>query len=314
MVHQARDHHRVPLCYAEGTPPIWMITDGCSTGVSGLVAQGAEWKTAHIAAFYSAKLNPAQQNYATHEVELLAGLETMLRHCDLLQGAKFKWVTDHKGLTYFLNQKNLSGRQARWLEKISSFNFEVVYVPGTKNVVADALSHIYSNDAPGTVRARSEYTYHDVVNDDVDIIKDDLPILAGLEARALGQRRTRVEVLAETGRPETSKEFAARVRDNFVLKGPRTRRVVLRGPREQKEGRSSPILQDTSRSAVSLPNEETMHTTFDPRQADQSLLVDLITSDAENGRNSVINIQRTHSSKWSQRNRLITAILRLKMV
>ena len=77
-------------------------------------------------AFYSAKLNSAQQNYPVHEIELMAGVETMLRHADILQGVKFKWVTDHKGLTHLLNEKNLSGRQARWLEKISSFDFEVV--------------------------------------------------------------------------------------------------------------------------------------------------------------------------------------------
>lgn len=109
LVHQARKHRRVPLDYSEGAPPIWMVTDGCSTGISGLVSQGKDWKTAKIAAFYSAKLNPAQQNYPVHEIEMLAGVETMLRHVDILQGAKFKWLTNHKGLTYLLNQKNLSG-------------------------------------------------------------------------------------------------------------------------------------------------------------------------------------------------------------
>jgi hypothetical protein len=99
-----------------------MITDGSATGISGVVSQGEDWKAAKVAAFYSAKLNSAQQNYPVHEIEMLAGIETMLRHADIL-----------------LNQKNLSGRQARWLEKISSFDFEVVYVPMT-------------------VRARSEYT------------------------------------------------------------------------------------------------------------------------------------------------------------
>ena len=86
-----------------------MVTDGCATGISGLVSQGLEWKTTRIAAFYSAKLNLAQQNYLVHEIEMLAGVETMLRHADILQGAKFQWLTDHKGLTYLLNQKNLSG-------------------------------------------------------------------------------------------------------------------------------------------------------------------------------------------------------------
>ena len=130
LVHQAREHRRVPLDYSEGASPIWMVTDGCATGISGLVSQGNDWKTARIAAFYSAKLNPAQQNYPVHEIEMLAGIETMLRHVDILQGTKFKWLTDHKGLIYLLNQKNLSGRQARWLEKISSFTFEVVYIAG----------------------------------------------------------------------------------------------------------------------------------------------------------------------------------------
>ena len=120
LVHEVRDLNRTPLSYAEGASPIWMITDGCSTGVSGIVAQGDDWKTARVAAFYSAKLNPAQQNYTTHEIELLAGIEMMLRHQDMLQGTRFKWVTDHKGLTHFLNQKSLSGRQAHWLEKILS--------------------------------------------------------------------------------------------------------------------------------------------------------------------------------------------------
>ena len=51
----------------------------------------------------------------------------MLRHKDILQGLHFKWVTDHKGLIHLLKEKTVSGRQSRWLEKISSFVFEVAY-------------------------------------------------------------------------------------------------------------------------------------------------------------------------------------------
>jgi len=51
-----------------------------------------------------------------------------------------------KSLTHLLNQKNLSRRQARWLEKISCFDFEVVYVPGEENSVADALSRTGMSD------------------------------------------------------------------------------------------------------------------------------------------------------------------------
>ena len=81
LVQAAREHHRVPLNYDKSAPPVWMVTDGCAMGVARLVSQGADWRTAKIAAFYSAKLNPAQQNYPVHEIEMLAGVETMLKLC-----------------------------------------------------------------------------------------------------------------------------------------------------------------------------------------------------------------------------------------
>ena len=234
LVHQTREHHRVPLTYEAGAPPIWMITDGCSTGISGLVSQGDDWKTAKVAAFYSAKLNPAQQNYPVHEIEMLAGIETMLRHADILQGTRFKWLTDHKGLTHLLNQKNLSGRQARWLEKISAFDFEVVYIPGSENTLADALSRIYMNDSPGTTRSRAEFTQHDILDDDTVHITSDLveiPILAGIEARVATRRGSRVRRLTEkaAAAKETETDFVPSI------------------PAERKEG-ESPHIQQTSPS------------------------------------------------------------------
>lgn len=49
----------------------------------------------------------------------------------------------------------------------------------------------------------------------------EMPVLAGIEAIVAVQRQPRKVVEpAETGQPETSKEFAARMRGNFVLKGP----------------------------------------------------------------------------------------------
>ena len=270
IVNRGRHSKRVPIRYRSGAEPIFLITDGCATGVAGVVAQGPDWKSARVAAFYSAKLNSAQQNYPVHEIEMLAGVETMLRHRDILQGAKFIWITDHKGLIHLLKQKDLSGRQARWMEKISEFNFEVEYAPGVENVLADALSRMYSNDAPGTVRARSEYTYHDVIDNDVLLThRISMPILTGLEAAA-------VTLGAESGRPETSREFAARMRNFFVLKGPRERkegedrdkkltikipaRKSAEVPKETEDTSREtevPEVPETEKVAVDVPVEET---------------------------------------------------------
>lgn len=108
-------------------------------------------------------------------------------------------MTDHKGLIHLVNQKNLSGRQACWIEKISGFDFKVEYVLGTENVLADALSRIYSNEAPGTVCARSEYTYHNVIdNNDLEIESITMPVYAGLEAMALSSNRVSCSIARVT--------------------------------------------------------------------------------------------------------------------
>ena len=61
-------------------------------------------------------------------------------------------------LEHILKQPVLSGRQARWLEKISDFDFTVKYIPSTINILADTLSHIYSGDLLGTTCSKHEYT------------------------------------------------------------------------------------------------------------------------------------------------------------
>jgi len=144
-----------------------------------------------VAVFYSAKLNAAQCNYPVHEQEMLAGVETMLRHRDILQGTHFIWLTDHKGLIHLLNQKNLSGHQARWMEKIGEFDFDVKYLPGVENILPDALSCMYVFDAPGTVRAASEYTEHDVENGLQTMAHlISMPLVVGQEALASSPQRS----------------------------------------------------------------------------------------------------------------------------
>ena len=73
-------HHRVPLCYSPGAPQINLVTDASRTGISGVISQGNNWKTARVTAFFSAKLNSAQQNYPIHEQEMFAGVETMKQY------------------------------------------------------------------------------------------------------------------------------------------------------------------------------------------------------------------------------------------
>ena len=90
--------------------------------------------------FISKKLLPAECRYPTHEQELLAIIIALKSWRHFLYGRKFIVQTDHHSLVHFMKQPNLSNRQARWSELLSQYDFEIQYVPGDTNVVADALS------------------------------------------------------------------------------------------------------------------------------------------------------------------------------
>lgn len=79
----------VLLDYSENVLPIWLLTDGFISSVTGVIAQGAEHISAKIMVFFSVKLSPQQANYSVHELEMLAGVEVMCHHCDILLGCTF---------------------------------------------------------------------------------------------------------------------------------------------------------------------------------------------------------------------------------
>jgi hypothetical protein len=91
--------------------------------------------------YISAKMKPAETRYAPHEQELLALVYAcrMWRHY-LHNGQKFTVMTDHQSLRYLQTQPILSSRQARWKDLLAEFDFDIKYIEGPKNVVADPLS------------------------------------------------------------------------------------------------------------------------------------------------------------------------------
>ena len=180
--------------------PIWVICDASVSGVGAFYGQGTSWEKCRPAGFMSRKFREAQQNYRVFEMETLAILEALTKWEDKLIGRRFTVVTDHQSLEFFAKQRHLSGRQARWAEYLSRFDFEVVYVKGQHNIVADCLSRYYSSDRPDELHPEHQYVSADMR---LDPEGDDLPY--GLNPR---MRALRVQEPPESiPRPESPKKI-----------------------------------------------------------------------------------------------------------
>ena len=54
--------------------------------------------------------------------------------------------TDHNNLTYFKAARKLNRRQARWMQELAEFDFELKHVPGKKHNPADFLSRPFGEN------------------------------------------------------------------------------------------------------------------------------------------------------------------------
>jgi hypothetical protein len=111
-----------------------------------MYGQGETWQMCRPAGFMSKKFTSAQMNYRVFEMETIAILEALLKWEDKLLGRKILVVTDHKALEFFKTQRRLNSRQTRWMEFLARFDYDITYVKGETNLVADALSRYYEND------------------------------------------------------------------------------------------------------------------------------------------------------------------------
>jgi hypothetical protein len=93
-----------------------------------------------VIAYILRKLRRHEENYATHDLELLAIVYALRvwRHCMIER--KFELKTDHCVLQHIFTQSDLNVRQRNWSELLREYDFEITYIKGTMKRVVDALS------------------------------------------------------------------------------------------------------------------------------------------------------------------------------
>ncbi len=97
---------------------------------------------------------PAERNYETHEIELLAIVKVFKKWRHYLEGVVYTIFVriNHNNLKKFMETTRLNGRQIRWAENLSRYEFEIDHCPKTKKL-ADKLSR----------RLTDEYTKKELV-------------------------------------------------------------------------------------------------------------------------------------------------------
>lgn len=96
----------------------------------------------HPIAFFSKKMSPRMCASSTYIRELYPITEAVKKWRQYLLGGTFKIYTNHKSLKGLINQAIQTPEQQKWLTKLVGYSYEIIYKPGKKNVVADALSRI----------------------------------------------------------------------------------------------------------------------------------------------------------------------------
>lgn len=118
-----------------------MITDASPVGLGAVLLQIND-SGPRIISYASKSLSDVEKRYAQIEKEALALVWAVERFHFYLYGRTFELVTDHKPLEVIFGARSKPcARIKRWVLRIQSYKYKVVYRPGKSNI-AEPLSRL----------------------------------------------------------------------------------------------------------------------------------------------------------------------------
>ena len=128
------------LTHADPKLPYRLTTDASRTSLGWVLEQKQDGRY-KVICYGGKSLTSAQSNYGISDLEALAVI-TAVKDLDCyLRYQNFTILTDHQPLKYMLtNPSPPPGRWSRWIALLSQYKFEVEYLKGSANRVADSLS------------------------------------------------------------------------------------------------------------------------------------------------------------------------------
>ena len=121
------------LRHFESSLPVVLEADASDFTLGTVISQlDPENGVLHPITFYRRKFNSAELNYEIYNKEMLAIVETMDHYRHYFKGLGHQSIifSDHRNLLWFTETKVYNQCQARWVEKLSRFDFKIVFRPG----------------------------------------------------------------------------------------------------------------------------------------------------------------------------------------
>ena len=134
------------LRYLDPSKPYIMYTDTSGIGWSGVLMQEELDEKgrikSHPICYVSGQFRGSQLNWAALTKEAYAIHMSIRRLTFYLTDAEITIRCDHLPLKKFLNKQTLNSKVNNWAVELEQFNLKLEWIQGSKNTLADSLSHL----------------------------------------------------------------------------------------------------------------------------------------------------------------------------
>ena len=131
------------LAFTDFKKPFLLETDASIEGLGAVLSQKQDDGHYHPVAYASCSLKGGKLKYHSSKLEFLALKWAMTEQFRMyLQYQPFLVRTNNNLLTYVMMTPNLDAVGHRWVAAMVGYNFEIEYVCGSDNKVANTLSHV----------------------------------------------------------------------------------------------------------------------------------------------------------------------------
>lgn len=135
----------IPLQLPDLNKEFSIFTDASNFVISAVLMQKDSTNELTPIFYLSRKLNKSEINYTVTEKECL-GIVWAIKMFQIYLVKKFFILSDHKALVWLMKQKDCKGRIGRWIIFLQNYNFEINYIKGTENTIADGLTRYFINE------------------------------------------------------------------------------------------------------------------------------------------------------------------------